>query len=68
MIHKLAKEAGFFVKDDEIYTSKLEHIPITSDLEKFAKLVIKQYKKEERENRKEAKSKLGYSRIGLNNT
>jgi hypothetical protein len=67
MIHKLAKEAGFFVKDDEIYTSKLEHLPITKDLEQFAKLVIKQYKQEERKSRKELKSKLGYSRIGLNN-
>jgi hypothetical protein len=68
MIHKIAKEAGFFVKDDEIYTSKLEHLPITQDLEKFARLIVQQYKKEEKESRKEVKSKLGYSRIGLNNT
>ena len=67
MIHKLAKQAGFNVDGDEIYTSKLEHLPITKDLEKFAQLVIKQYKQEERKSRKELKSKLGYSRIGLNN-
>ena len=57
MIHELAKQAGFFVKGDDIYTSKLEHVPITQDLEKFAKLVIKQYKQEERQSRKELKSK-----------
>lgn len=36
--------------------------------EKFAKLVIEQYNKELRESRREVKTKLGYSRIGLNNT
>lgn len=35
--------------------------------EKFARLVIKEYKKELKESRKEIKSKLGYSRIGLRN-
>lgn len=35
--------------------------------EKFAMLVIEQYNKELRENRKDIKSNLGYSRIGLNN-
>ena len=35
--------------------------------EKFAKLVIEQYNKELRESRREVKSKLGYSRIGLRN-
>jgi hypothetical protein len=35
--------------------------------EKFAMLVIKAYNEELRESRRELKSKLGYSRIGLNN-
>lgn len=35
--------------------------------EKFAKLVIEQYNKELKESRREIKSELGYSRIGLRN-
>jgi hypothetical protein len=35
--------------------------------EKFAMLVIEAYNKELKESRREIKSKLGYSRIGLNN-
>lgn len=35
--------------------------------EKFAQLVIAQYNKELRESRRETKSNLGYSRIGLGN-
>lgn len=35
--------------------------------EKFAQLVIEQYNKELKESRRESKSKLGYSRIGLRN-
>lgn len=35
--------------------------------EKFAQLVIEQYNKELHESRREVKSNLGYSRIGLNN-
>lgn len=35
--------------------------------EKFAQLVIAQYNKELKESRREVKSKLGYSRIGLGN-
>lgn len=35
--------------------------------EKFAMLVIEQYNKELKESRREVKSNLGYSRIGLNN-
>ena len=35
--------------------------------EKFAMLVIEQYNKELKESRRETKSNLGYSRIGLNN-
>ena len=35
--------------------------------EKFAMLVIEQYNKELKESRREIKSSLGYSRIGLRN-
>lgn len=35
--------------------------------EKFARLVIQAYNKELEESRRETKSKLGYSRIGLGN-
>ena len=35
--------------------------------EKFAMLVIEQYNQELRESRREVKSNLGYSRIGLGN-
>jgi hypothetical protein len=35
--------------------------------EKFAMLVIQAYNEELKESRREVKSKLGYSRIGLNN-
>ena len=35
--------------------------------EKFAMLVIQAYNQEQRESRREVKSELGYSRIGLNN-
>ena len=35
--------------------------------EKFAQLVIAQYNKELKESRREVKSNLGYSRIGLGN-
>ena len=35
--------------------------------EKFAQLVIEQYNKELKKSRREVKTKLGYSRIGLKN-
>ena len=38
-----------------------------SDAEKFARLVIEAYNEELRESRREVKSELGYSRIGLKN-
>ena len=38
-----------------------------NDAEKFAQLVIEAYNRELKESRKEIKSKLGYSRIGLRN-
>jgi hypothetical protein len=40
-IQKLAKQAGFGLRrDGEIYTSRLEHLPITEDLAKFAELIV----------------------------
>ena len=42
-IQKLAKQAGFGLRrDGEIYTSRLEHLPITEDLAKFAELIVRQ--------------------------
>ena len=42
-IKKLARQSGFGLhKDSEIYTSRLEHLPITEDLEKFAELIIRE--------------------------
>lgn len=38
-----------------------------SNAEKFAQLVIEAYNEELRESRREVKSELGYSRIGLRN-
>ena len=35
--------------------------------EKFAMLVIQAYNEEQRESRREVKTELGYSRVGLNN-
>ena len=37
------------------------------DVEEFAKLLIEEYEREKREERRETKTHLGYSRIGLNN-
>jgi hypothetical protein len=43
-IKQLAKQAGFGVRqnESEVYTSKLEHLPITEDVEKFAELLVKE--------------------------
>jgi len=42
-IRKLAKQAGFGLhRDGEIYTSRLEHLPITEDIEKFAELIVRE--------------------------
>ena len=42
-IRKLAKQAGFGLhRDGEIYTSRLEHLPITEDIEKFAELIVQE--------------------------
>jgi len=37
----LAKRAGFRLQDGEVYTSQLEHLPITKDIEKLTKLILK---------------------------
>ena len=65
-IRELAKQA------DDGYTGNngddMGHALVGEDaIEKFARLIILEYKKEEKESRREIKSKLGYSRIGLNN-
>ena len=42
-LYKLAEEAGFGLHSDgEIYTAKLEHLPITENMEKFAELIIRE--------------------------
>jgi hypothetical protein len=50
--------SGEFLGEDDIDTDRLE---------KFAMLVIQEYKQELKESRRETKSKLGYSRVGLKN-
>ena len=40
-IKLLAEQAGFGLRrDGEIYTSRLEHLPITEDLAKFAESIV----------------------------
>ena len=58
IIHQLMLKAGTDV------SGKWMNV---ENAEKFAQLVIEQYNKELREDRREIKSKLGYSRVGLNN-
>lgn len=42
-ILEIAKQAGFGLhRDGEIYTSRLEHLPITEDIEKLAELLIRE--------------------------
>ena len=42
-IEQLAEQAGFGLHSDgEIYTAKLEHLPITENMEKFAELIVKE--------------------------
>ena len=42
-ITQLAEQAGFGLRrDGEIYTSRLEHLPITEDLAKFAELIVQE--------------------------
>lgn len=35
-IIKLARKAGFSIRQNQVYTSRLEHLPITEDIERFA--------------------------------
>ena len=39
-IRELAKKSGFSLDSTGIYTSKLEHLPITENMDKFAELII----------------------------
>lgn len=41
-IRELAKKSGFSLDSNGIYTAKLEHLPITENMEKFAELLIKE--------------------------
>jgi hypothetical protein len=43
-IRELVKQAGFGVRQNgsEVYTSKLEHLPITENVEKFAELIVRE--------------------------
>ena len=42
-IIELAEQAGFGLRrDGEIYTCRLEHLPITEYLAKFAELIVKE--------------------------
>lgn len=41
-ISKLAKKSGFGVRNDEIYTSRLEHLPITENIEKLVELIVQE--------------------------
>ena len=41
-LKKLANQAGFGLRDGELYTAKLEHLPITQNMEKFAELIVKE--------------------------
>ena len=41
-IKKFAEQAGFGKRDNELYTSRLEHLPITEDIEKFAELIVRE--------------------------
>jgi hypothetical protein len=42
LIRKLAKKSGFSLDSNGIYTAKLEHLPITENIEKFAELIVKE--------------------------
>jgi hypothetical protein len=42
LIRKLAKKSGFRLDSNGIYTAKLEHLPITENMEKFAELIVKE--------------------------
>ena len=58
-IRQLAKQAGLA---DEVNDGSRN-----AELEEFARLVIQEYRRELKESRREIKSNLGYSRVGLKN-
>lgn len=39
-IREFAKKSGFSLDSNGIYTAKLEHLPITENMEKFAELIM----------------------------
>ena len=41
-IRKLAKKSGFSLDTNNIYTAKLEHLPIAENIEKFAELIVRE--------------------------
>ena len=41
-IRELAKKSGFSLDSTGIYTAKLEHLPITDNMEKFALLIVQE--------------------------
>ena len=43
-IKQLAKKSGFSLDANNIYTAKLEHLPITENMEKFAELIVEEFR------------------------
>jgi len=41
-IREFAKKSGFSLDSTGIYTAKLEHLPITENMEKFADLIVQE--------------------------
>ena len=41
-IRKLAKKSGFSLDTNNIYTAKLEHLPIAENIEKFAESIVRE--------------------------
>ena len=42
LIKELVAQSGFGVRQNEVYTSKLEHLPITENIQKFAELIVQE--------------------------
>jgi hypothetical protein len=70
-IKELALEAGaeFWQRLEDGVVKENAYVTFDppESLEKFAMLVIQDYENDMRESRREVKSQLGYSRIGLGN-
>lgn len=70
-IRELVKESGgeFWqrLENDVVNPEAFVTFDPPQSLEKFAMLVIQDYENHLRENRREIKRELGYSRIGRNN-